>query len=143
MKINLLNTLDGFKLATDADYELKRKLKLGKVYQFETKLLRNYDFHRKYFALINCAFEYQNEKTQLHFKTVDNFRKYVEVSAGHCDIFYSPSLKDWTEVPKSISFSTMDNDEFSELYERVKDVLFKIFLKNVTEEEFMSNLSNF
>ena len=143
MKIDLLNTPSGLKPMYDKDYEEKKKLKIGESYQAEIKLIRNIDFHRKYFALINLAWEYQNEKTQLHFKTINNFRKYIEVSAGHCDIFYSPKLKEWVEVPKSISFSDMDNGEFSDLYEMVKNVIFSVFLRNISEEEFISELSNF
>ena len=37
----------------------------------------------------------------------------------------------------------MDEAAFRDLYERVKDVLFAIFLKNISEEEFMDALSNF
>ena len=37
----------------------------------------------------------------------------------------------------------MDEDEFTQLYERVKDVLFKYFLKHISVEEFEKNLINF
>ena len=144
MKINLLNTLDGFKLASDADYEQKRKLKLGKIYQFETKLLRNYEFLQKYHKLIAIAWEYQNEKVQEHFNnSIESFRKTVQVAAGYCDTYYSISRKEWVEESKSISFEKMEEEEFMELYERVKDVLFTLFLKNISEAEFMKTLSNF
>jgi len=144
MKINLLNTLDGFKLASDADYEQKRKLKLGKIYQFETKLLRNYEFLQKYHKLITVAFEYQNEKVQEHFhNSIESFRKTVQVAAGHCDTYYSISRKEWVEESKSISFEKMEEEEFQDLYNKVKDVLFLYFLKNISEEEFIKNLINF
>ena len=144
MKINLVNTLEGFKLATDADYELKRKLKLGRVYQFETKLLRNYEFLKKYHKLIAVAFEYQNEKVQEHFhNSIESFRKTVQVAAGYCDTYYSISRKEWVEESKSISFEKMEEEDFQELYSKVKDVLFLYFLKNISEQEFMKNLANF
>lgn len=144
MKINLLNTLEGFKLCTDIDYELKCKLKIGKVYQAEIKLLRNYEFLRKYFALLNCSWQYQNEKVQEHFhNSVESFRKTVQVAAGYCDTYYSISRKEWVEESKSISFEKMEEEEFQDLYNKVKDVLFLYFLKNVSEEEFIKNLINF
>ena len=37
----------------------------------------------------------------------------------------------------------MTEDEFRELYERAKDVLYKYFLKHVTVEEFEKNLINY
>ena len=37
----------------------------------------------------------------------------------------------------------MDEAEFMDLYERVKDVLFSVFLRDISEYDFMRNLSNF
>jgi hypothetical protein len=37
----------------------------------------------------------------------------------------------------------MDEAAFSDLYERVKDVIFSTFLHNVDEEEFLHKLSGF
>ena len=144
MKINLVNTSNGFKCASDEDYENKRKLKIGEVYEVDIKLKRNYQFHKMYFALINCAWEYQNEKRQAHFKnSVEKFRKSVELAAGHSEIFWDIKNKCEIEQVKSISFDKMDNVEFSDLYDRVKNVLFEVFLTHVTVEEFQSNLINF
>ena len=47
------------------------------------------------------------------------------------------------EMPKSIAFDSMDADEIRNVYERVKDVLFSHFLRNVTVEEFERNLAEF
>ncbi len=144
MKLLLLNTSEGLKPCYDEDYDNKKKLKLGVVYQVEIKKARNVEFHRKYFKLINLSWEYQNEGVINHFKNnVDLFRKTVEMSAGHCDTIYSIPRNEWIETPKSISFDKMDEIEFQDLYDRVKDVLFTVFLKKVSEEEFMRNLVNF
>lgn len=144
MKIFCTNTARGLVPNYDSDYEEKKKLKIGEVYRCEIRLARNYNFHRKYFALINCAWQYQNEKTRQHFgENVEAFRKTVEVTAGHFEMVYSVIRKEWVEAPKSISFEKMDENEFNELYEKVKDVLFIVFLKNISEEEFMKNLINF
>lgn len=144
MDIYLLNTVSGLKPCTDDDYDQKKKLKIGKVYKAKITLARNYEFHKKYFALINCAWAYQDERVVSHFKSnVDLFRKTVEIAAGNCDTVYNISMKSWTDVPKSISFDKMDEAEFSDLYDRVKDVLFSVFLKGITEDDFIRNLSNF
>ena len=139
----LLNTLVGLKPIYDEDYFEKKKLKVGETYLAEIKLVRNLEFHQKYFKIISISWQYQTENRQFHFKTIENFRKYIEVAAGHSELFYSPKLKDWVEIPKSISFEKMDNAEFEDLYNRVKDVLFATFLKHISEDEFMKNLSNF
>ena len=125
------------------DYEERRKLKLGEVYTAEIKLMRNVDFHRKYFKLISLAWEYLNEKQQAFIKTKDNFRKYLEVAAGHCEPFYSRKLKEWVGAPKSIAFEKMDEVEFEDLYNRIKDVLYATFLRDISQEEFEKTLINF
>ena len=143
MKLLLLNTSQGLKPCYDEDFDEKKKLKLGEVYEVTIKKARNYEFHKKYFSLINTAWEYQHEKVIEHFKNVDCFRKTVEIAAGWCDTIYSISRKEWVEIPRSIAFDKMDEFEFRDLYERVKDVLFKYFLKNISEEEFTRNLINY
>ncbi|MBD9179513.1 MAG: DUF1367 family protein [Odoribacter splanchnicus] len=144
MKLNLLNTVSGLIPLYDADYDEKKKLKIGSIYEVTIRLSRNIDFHRKYFALIQCAWEYQNERTVNHFKNdINVFRKTVEIAAGWCEPVYSIDRKEWLDLPKSIAFDKMDNTEFTDLYDRVKDVLFKYFLKHITCEEFEKNLINF
>jgi hypothetical protein len=65
------------------------------------------------------------------------------VAAGFNDVFYSPKLAEWVEIPKSIAFDKMDEAEFRDLYEGVKNVIFKIIGNRVSEAEFERNLSNF
>ena len=143
MKLMVLNTPRGLVPIGDDDYEEKKKLKLGETYSVEIKLVRNVDFHRKYFALISYSWEFLTEQEQVTFRSKENFRKYLEISAGHCDIFYHPKLQDFVEVPKSIAFDKMDNAAFSDLYERVKDVIFAIIGERVSRSEFERLLMDF
>lgn len=143
MKLLVVNTPRGLVPLGDDDYEEKKKLKLGQTYSVEIKVARNVDFHRKYFALIAYAWEFLNEQETARFKSKDNFRKYLEMAAGHCDIIYHPRLQEFVEIPKSISFGSMDNTAFSELYERVKDVIFSIIGDRVTRDEFERLLIDF
>jgi len=143
MDILLLKTERGLIPASDSDQEKYISLKNGHTYKAKFIIYRNYDFHKKYFALINCAWAYLNEKTTDHFKTVEQFRKTVEMSAGHCDLIFSIKRKEWIETPKSIAFDKMNALEFQTLYEAVKTVLYAIFLKHITQEEFEKNLINF
>lgn len=144
MEMYLLNTVEGLKPCNDDDYDSKKKLKIGHVYKAKIVLVRNLDFHRKYFALINTAWSYQDERREAFFHhDVNCFRKTVEVAAGCCERIYSLSRHEWVEIPKSISFEKMDELEFRDLYERVKDVLFSTFLTHITEKDFMGNLINY
>ena len=143
MKLLVVSTPRGLVPLGDDDYEEKKKLKLGQTYSVEVKVARNVDFHRKYFALISYAWEFLNEQEVERFRIKDNFRKYIEIAAGHCDVIFHPRLQEYVEIPKSISFGKMDNAEFSDLYRRVKDVIFSIIGNRVSEQEFESLLLDF
>lgn len=144
MKLLLLNTSQGLKPCYDSDYEERKKLKIGETYLADVKKPRNLQLHRKYFALINCSWEYQNEKVIAHFNhSVEAFRKTVEIAAGWFEPVYLLDKKEWSQAPKSIAFDKMDELEFRDLYDNVKRVLFQTFLRNISEEEFMKNLVNF
>lgn len=143
MRLLVVNTPRGLVPLGDDDYEEKKKLKLGQTYSVEVKVARNVDFHRKYFALISYAWEFLNEQETERFRTKENFRKYVEVAAGHCDVIFHPRLQEYVEIPKSISFGKMDNAEFSDLYQRVKDVIFSIIGNRVTQDQFERLLLDF
>jgi hypothetical protein len=143
MKLLVINTPRGLVPLGDDDYEQKRKLKLGETYSVEVKVVRNIDFHRKYFALIAYAWEFLDERETERFKDKENFRKYIGIAAGHCDVIFHPRLQEFVEIPKSISFAKMDNTAFSDLYGRVKDVIFSIIGDRVTQEEFERLLIDF
>ena len=144
MKLLLLNTREGLKPMYDEDYDEKKKLKIGESYEAEIRLPRNLRFHRKYFALLRCAWEYLNENQQSFFKDdLEVFRKSLEVTAGWCEPCFDLSAKSWLHIPKSISFEKMKEDEFNQLYNKVRDILFGVIIPNISKEEFERNLKNF
>lgn len=144
MEIFLFNTPQGLIPMYDDDFEEKRKLKYGEKYKARITVPRDLTKHRKYFALIKCAWEFQNEKVQAFFNNnIEVFRKTVEMAAGHCEKVYSTRLKEWVDIPKSISFDSVDDAEFKGIYDRVFDVLLSTFLKHITEQEFKDKLIRF
>ena len=144
MKIDLLNTPSGLKPLYDEDYEEKRKLKIGETYQAEVKLLRNASFHNKVLKLLRLAWEFQSEAIrQSYNENFELFREDVLITSGHCERYFSETRQEFVSRVKSISFSSMEQKEFEDLYERIKDVLFLTFLREVPEEVFIKNLANF
>lgn len=144
MKINLVVTSEGFRCATDDDYEKKKTLKRGSVIECTVREFRNYKFHRLYFSLINLSWEYLDETQRKFFKDdVNAFRKTVEVAAGHYEPVYSTKRNEWLEVPKSIAFDKLDEAGFHDLYERVKNVIYQVFIPNVNKENFEYELRIF
>jgi hypothetical protein len=144
MKINLVVTELGLIPATDDDKTQLKTLKRGTIVDAKITEYRNYAFLRKYFALINCAWEYLSEEQQRFFyDNKDSFRKTVEVAAGHCEPVYNRTRNEWIDMPKSVAFDKLTESEFSQLYERVKDVLYNLFLTSVNREEFENQLKWF
>lgn len=144
MKINVICTASGLVPLYDSDYEEKRKLRNGTEYEVTVKERRNPKFHRLYFSLIHCAWEYLDERQRVFFKEdVDAFRKTVEVAAGHFEPCYSIARREWLEVPKSVAFDKLGEGDFHELYERVKDVIYNVFIPQVNKAEFEQQLKWF
>lgn len=144
MKLFLLNTREGLKPLYDEDYDEKKKLRIGETYEAEIRLPRNLRFHRKYFALLRCSWEYLNERQQSFFKDdLDVFRKSLEVTAGWCEPCFDLKTLSWFHIPKSISFEKMKEEDFNRLYDNVRDILFRAIIPNISQEEFDKNLKNF
>mgnify|MGYP003314329938 CR=1 FL=1 len=143
MKLQLYCSDRGLVPCYDEDYDKSKMLVVGQTYDADIKVCRNPAFHRKFFALINCAWEYLSEGRRAGFRTKDNFRKYLEVAAGFCEPFYSPKRGEWVEIPKSIEFGRMDNAEFEALYNGVRGVIDSLLASIVSKEEFDKYLARF
>lgn len=114
MKAWVKKTLNGLLPASRTDEEKLQsaKLKLGEYYQIELKKPRNIRFHRKFFSLLNLAFDNQSD-----FNCIEDFRGWVTMRSGYYRKVPTPTGEYYT--PKSISFSKMDQIEFNEFYDRV------------------------
>lgn len=134
MKIYMLKTAQGLKPAYETDYSKYQKLKIGEVYKCEIKQERNYKFHKKFFALILLAFENQEK-----FINIDHYRKYLTCKAG----FYTAIETNTGTfvIADSISFASMDKDEFEKLYSKMLDVVIEEI--GVTSEQIEREIINF
>lgn len=119
----------------NSDWEAAKKLKPNKEYQVEVKQPRNLKFHRKFFALVNMVFENQER-----YNNVDRLRKDLTIEAGYYETWIDLQGVEQTEA-KSISFSSMDEDEFSELYNRIIDVIVQYFHFN--KQDILDNIEQY
>ena len=116
--------------------ELASKLKVGEVYRHEVKKPRNYIFHKKYFSLLNLAFENQE-----NYDSFESFRDAITMQAGYYDSHVS--LKGVTVFkPRSISFSSMDELDFDKLYNQTINVILKYVL-GCGEDELLEMVLNY
>lgn len=115
------------------------KLKLGQGVTAAIKRHRNPAFHRKFFALLNLAYETWEPieatyKGQVVGKNFDQFRNDVLCLAGHFEM--AVNLRGETRVTaKSISFSNMDQDEFETVYSSVANVILQRILTTYTRDD--------
>lgn len=143
MRLFLLNTAQGLRPIYDEDYDERKKLKIGQVYRADVVVPRNTAFHRKYFSLINCSWDLLTERQREFFGNKESFRKTVQTAAGYCDKVFNLKLREWVDVPKSISYDKMRGDEFEDLYNGVRHVLIDTFLRHITLEQFEETLINY
>ena len=121
MKVHLIKNYDGSFLPADQDTaEWAVKVKTGAVVYAEFKRERNYEFHKKYFGMINVAFQNQEK-----FTNEELFRKTMQVSAGYYDPVYFKGEE--FRIPQSISFGSMSQENFEKLYSSVLDIILKHF----------------
>lgn len=135
--LHLIRTASGaFVPATEEDADLAKRFKVGSVSRVELKLMRNAAFHRKFFALLKVAYDIWEETLpaqQYHGRDVlpnfDRFRRDVTIMAG----FFRPVWNARGELrveAESISFSSMTEERFEELYSKTIDVILQKILPN-------------
>lgn len=149
--IVLLKTPGGALVPADPQAsEYIAKLKLGAPVKAEVKRVRNYQFHKKFFALLDFAFENWEPveatyKGQVVAKSRKQFRNDITVLAGFGET--TITLKGEVRVvAKSISFASMEQDDFDDLYNATVNVVLRQVLTNYSREqldEVMDQLQGF
>ncbi len=115
------------------------KLIRNDVITADFKKPRNYLFFRKWWALINYAFDiWQPDdityKGVLVEKNMETFRKDITILAGRGKPVYRMDGS-FTVEAESISFANMKEKEFIELYEATAKVILDNVLTNYSEKE--------
>lgn len=115
------------------------KLKLGAAVKVKVARMRNYQFHKKVFALLNLAFDAwePTEKTykgEVIAKSFDQFRNDITVLAGYYET--TVTLKGEVRlVARSLSFASMEQDEFEQLYSSLINVILQRILTQYTRDD--------
>ena len=124
--------------ASDVDRELLGKLKTGQPTRVTFTRARNYQFHKKWFSLLNLAFDYWSPPDNfVGEKNFERFRKDVTILAGYYEQTIRLDGSTRTEA-KAISFAKMSEDEFEDLYSKTIDVIIKYALTQYTGDELRS-----
>ena len=130
---NFIKAELGLVPADEQTREWFAKIKYSELIWGDMRRKRNARFHRKYFAMLQYAFDVWKEnlaargamgtyKGQSVMPNFERFRKEIAVLCG----FYEPvfSLKGEVKLnAKSISFAKMGEDEFDDLYNKTLTLL--------------------
>ncbi len=129
MECEFIKTSAGLMPADDPSREWLGKVKVGRIVRGAFVQPRNPHFHRKFFALLSVAFdyfeetapriEYKGEQVAPDFK---RFRKDITILAGRFHLVTNLKGEIRAEAD-SISFGSMKEDEFQQLYDKVITVL--------------------
>lgn len=134
MQVLTMRVPAGFVPADDEAREDLKHFPVGSVARLEFKLMRNYGFHKKYFALVDLGFQYfaegcpqQEYKGKPVLPNRDTFRRDLAIMAG----FFHPVWKVNGEMrveADSISFASMSQETFEQLYDAtIRVLLDKVF----------------
>ena len=119
MKIQVVKNLNGtLKPAYDSDYESFKKIPLNEIIEIEYKKQRNIRFHRKLFSLLNLAYSNQNI-----FDNLEDMRYCLMLECNLSEIKVNKLTGEIFKVPKSLQFAKMDEIEFNEVYNTLKQYI--------------------
>jgi len=136
MKLTLVKNLNNtFSIAHNSDYEKAKKLKAGEQFECTVVKKRNYEFHKKYFALLNMVYENQEV-----YNNLDHLRKDLTVEAGFYDVRHNIHGEEIKEA-QSVSFGSMDAERFSELYNRTMDAIVTYF--HFDKQDIIDNVEQY
>lgn len=119
MELLLVKNESAMIAAYDSDADKLARFGQGEMVLCKITRPRNIKFHRKFFALLNLVFHNQEAYTN-----IEDLREVLIIAAG----FYTlrQNLDGvWQKKADSISFANMDEDTFSDLYNKVIDVVVK------------------
>lgn len=114
----------------------------GDVIKVTASKMRNGQFFKKWFVLVKYAFDLASERMQPKTHkghevrpNFDAFRKDIIILAGHYEVTYN-YRGDMRLLPKSISWASMNEQEFEKLYSETINVILEKVLPHVPEEDF-------
>lgn len=128
----------------DSDYDLKKRLRVGSVVKCKVSNPRNYEHHKKFFALVRLTFDNLPSNLAEYFKVhneEDMLRRFKR-DLG----YFKTSLNERGEKEieyQSISFSAMEQHEFERFYNQCIDLVLYKYIKGIDKEDLITEIEHF
>lgn len=136
MKAMLIKTPTGIRGATAPDHDawakFRRKLETlrpGTWLRFEWSSPRNGKHHRKLMALLQLVAE--NSEA---YNTIDKALIAVKLAAGHFEPAIHPTTGELIQIPKSIAYESMPQEEFEAFYSEAIDGVLRFILPQMDRQ---------
>lgn len=139
MKIYLIRDGDCLKPLSESDHDSLKRIKDGAIIYVDYKKPRNPLFHNKFMSLVRTVFDNQEQ-----YETIESMLNLFKVELGYYDSMYF--RKQEIRIPRSISFTKMDEVEFSEFYDKAVTMALSRFLPTVTPvelEEYVNKIARY
>lgn len=137
MKTILIKTPAGLRGSTPADQaawaKFRRRLETmlpGAYLRFEWSTPRNGAHHRKFFALLQLIAE--NSET---YNTTEKALVGVKLAAGLFDLMAHPVTGEIIQIPRSVSFEAMGQEDFEVFYSNAIDAVLQHILPHLDREK--------
>lgn len=128
----------------NTDLELKKHLKIGNVVKCKVSNPRNYEHHKKFFALVRLTFDNLPlplvEKWHIHNEQ-DMLRRFKR-DLG----YFTNTLNEYGEHEieyLSISFAAMEQHEFENFYNQCIDLVLNKYIKGIDKDDLITEIEEF
>lgn len=143
MEIYCHVTANGLVPVYDSDYEAKRQLKEGDNVLCTITRPRNYEFHKKFFALVRLAYDNLPERLHqmLSIRSEEDMLDCIKIDLN----MYTEHYHGGRKVLKlgSISFAAMDQTEFERFYNRTITIILNKYLKGTDRQDLVEEIERF
>lgn len=128
----------------DSDLGLKQRLRVGTTVRCHVSSPRNYEHHKKFFALVRLTFDNLPvplvERWGIHSEE-DMLRRF-KYDLG----YYVSRVNDRGEREieyKSISFGAMEQHEFERFYNQCVDLVLYRYIRGIDRQDLINEIENF
>ena len=127
----------------DSDYEAKHKLREGENVLCTITKPRNYEFHKKFFALVRLTFDNLPERLHqmLGIRSEEDMLDCIKIDLG----LFTEHWHGGRKALKlgSISFAAMDQIAFERFYNRTITLILDKYLCGTKREELVEEIERF
>lgn len=127
----------------DSDLDEKHRLRIGDNVLCTIKRPRNYEFHKKYFALLRLTVANLPHliQQQMQIFTEEDLLDCLKIDLG----LFTTRWHGGRQIVKtgSISFAKMDNTEFERFFTRSVDAILRIYLRGTDRQALIEEVENY